>query len=127
EQLEKGGEHFEPSSRGAERRGDLSPSKPTSEIAALPTVARNDGPDVPSTSPDVWKRFLAEIWKKPSVASQMERAQLKSATASEWVIGFLDAFAMASVQRNQGFLEETAAALAGEPVAMRFVQDSQDR
>src|SRR5439155_22921133 len=102
---------------------DADPPTPATQLARprLPSGGR------PSAGPDVWKRFLAELWKKPSVASQMERAHLKSATASEWVIGFLDAFAMASVQRNQGFLEETAAALAGGPVAMRFVQDAQER
>jgi len=52
----------------------------------------------------------------------MERAHLKSAAASEWVIGFADAFAMSSVQRSQAFLEETAAAAAGRPIKIRFIQ-----
>jgi hypothetical protein len=57
----------------------------------------------------------------------MERAHLKSANETEWVIGFGDAFAMASVQRNQGFLEETIAALVGHPIKVRLIQDVQDR
>ena len=57
----------------------------------------------------------------------MERAHLKSAAAREWVIGFADAFAMASVQRNQAFLEETVAAVAGYPIKIRFVQEAADR
>jgi len=57
----------------------------------------------------------------------MERARLRSAGDTEWVIAFADAFAMASVQRNQAFLEETVAALAGHPVKVRFVQEVEDR
>jgi Na+-transporting NADH:ubiquinone oxidoreductase subunit NqrA len=75
----------------------------------------------------VWKRFLSELWKKPSVASHMERARLKSATETEWVISFVDAFAMGSVQRSQVFLEETVTALAGRPVKIRFVLEVQDQ
>jgi DNA polymerase-3 subunit gamma/tau len=84
-------------------------------------------PSLPSDTAALWKQLISELWKKPSVASHMERARLQSATASEWVIGFVDAFAMASVQRSQGFLEETAAAVAGRPIRIRFVQDTQDR
>jgi hypothetical protein len=57
----------------------------------------------------------------------MERAHLKSATEHEWVIGFVDAFAMISVQRNQTFLEQTVAAVAGHPIKIRFVQEPADR
>ena len=102
-------------------------------VTVLPvTVPPVSRPPVSSVSPsvstaDLWKRFLSELWKKPSVASHMERAHLKSATEAEWVIGFLDAFAMASVQRSQGFLEESVAAIAGHPLRIRFVQDSQDQ
>jgi len=83
-----------------------------------------------SASPDVavlWKRLITELWKKPTVASHLERAHLKSAAASEWVIGFVDAFALASVQRNQAFLEETVAAVVGRPIRVRLVQQALDR
>ena len=57
----------------------------------------------------------------------MERAHLKSAGPDEWVIGFVDTFAMDSVQRAGPFLLETAAALAGRPIKIRFVQEAEDR
>jgi hypothetical protein len=82
---------------------------------------------LPSDTAALWKKLIAELWKKPSVASHLERAHLKSATATEWVIGFADAFALASVQRNQVFLEETIAAVAGHPLKVRFVQQALDR
>ncbi len=77
--------------------------------------------------PELWKRFLSDLWKKPAVASHMERARLKSAIDTEWVIGFVDAFAMSSVQRSQEFLLETAATVAGRPIKTRFVQEVQHR
>jgi hypothetical protein len=54
----------------------------------------------------------------------MERAHLKAATASEWVIGFADRFAMESAQRSQSFIAEALARLAGRPVDIRFVQET---
>jgi len=104
------------------RTSRIPPTLPDSSVVpASPVVL---------VSPDVsglWQRFLSELWKKPSVASHMERAHLKSAAAAEWVIGFVDAFAMASVQRNQAFLEETSAAVAGRPIKVRLIQESLDR
>jgi len=99
-------------------------SSPSSPTAPTITSAPSAPPPPPS---DLWKRLLTELWKRPAVASHMERAHLKSATDAEWVIGFVDAFAMASVQRNQGFLDETVAGLAGRPVKIRFVQELEDR
>jgi len=126
EQLEKGAGVPESRRAGVEP----APSKPIeSKPSSLPNADTpiRPLPDTSGNQADLWKRFLAELWKKPSVASHMERARLQSATGSEWVIGFVDAFAMASVQRSQSFLEETAAALAGHPVKVRFVQETQDR
>jgi hypothetical protein len=82
---------------------------------------------VPNDTAALWKKLLSELWKKPSVASHMERAHLKSATATEWVIGFVDSFAMSSVQRNQVFLEEMTAVVAGRPIKVRIVQEVPDR
>ena len=100
----------------------VSPASPVSPAdAALPAV---------SASPDIeamWKRLLTELWKKPSVASHLERAHLKSATDKEWLIGFVDAFAMESVQRNQAFLDETVTAVVGHPIKVRLVQQAIDR
>jgi hypothetical protein len=95
----------------------------------VPTVAapQASNPPLSSDTADLWKKLITELWKKPSVASHLERAHLTSATAAEWVIGFTDAFAMSSVQRNQAFLEETVAAVAGRPIKVRFVQQALDR
>lgn len=73
-----------------------------------------------------WKKLLAELWKKPAVASHMERAYLKSATASEWVVSFPDKFAMDSVQRSHPFIIETAAALLGRTILIRFVHEARE-
>ena len=110
------------------RTSRIHPASPDSPVVPVSPVV--PASPVVSASPDVpglWKRFLSELWKKPSVASHMERAHLKSATAAEWVIGFADAFAMASVQRNQAFLEETAAAVAARPIKVRLIQELLDR
>ena len=104
-----------------------SPS-PSVAHAAAPVLLRSSVASVPaSDTASLWKSFLAELWKKPSVASHMERAHLKSAGAEEWVIGFVDAFAMASVARAQTFLVDTAAAVAGRAIKVRLVQEPQDR
>jgi len=97
--------------------------------AAPPPTSQPIVVSVPSTEDAamLWKKLLAELWKRPNVASHMERARLKSATDTEWVIGFVDAFAMSSVQRSNDFLVETAAAVAGRPIKIRYVQDVQDR
>jgi hypothetical protein len=92
-----------------------------------PAVQPAAGSPAPSDAAALWKKLLAELWKKPSVASHMERAHLKSTSAAEWVIGFTDAFAMSSVQRSQVFLEETAAAVAGRPIKIRIIQELLDR
>jgi hypothetical protein len=82
---------------------------------------------LPADTAELWKKLLSELWKKPTVASHMERAHLKSAGPSEWVIGFVDAFAMASVQRNLVFLEEMVAAVVGRPIKVRLLQQARDR
>jgi len=96
-------------------------------VSEAPALSTSPASPVASDVTDLWKRLLAELWKKPTVASHLERAHLKSATAAEWVIGFADAFAMSSVQRNQAFLEETVAAVAGRPIKVRLVQQTLDR
>jgi DNA polymerase-3 subunit gamma/tau len=92
---------------------------PSAPVPSAPTVLDSGAT---TDTADLWKRLIAELWKKPTVASNMERAHLKTATESDWLIGFADAFAMASVQRGQAFLEETLAAVAGRRIRVRFVQ-----
>lgn len=130
EELEKGA-----GERGSERASEpikpvthkefssASPAPVLSHSPAQPSVPPSPAPSLPHS--DLWKRLLTELWKKPAVASHMERAHLKSAGEAEWVIGFADAFAMASVQRNQSFLEETVTALVGRPIKVRFIQEAQ--
>ena len=103
----------------------VTPSKMPPADSPAPPLARSVTPDTDVS--ELWKKLLSELWKKPTVASHMERAHLKSATAAEWVIGFHDAFAMSSVQRSQDFLLEMVAAVAGRPMRVRFVQEVQDR
>ncbi len=118
-----------PRDKGTERLSETSnPSASSSPLSSVPSSLRPSVPPSPSLPPsDLWKRLITELWKKPAVASHMERAHLKSAGDAEWVIGFGDAFAMASVQRNQGFLEETISTVAGHPIKVRLVQDGQER
>jgi DNA polymerase-3 subunit gamma/tau len=123
ENLEKGTQGT--SDKGTQGKREEVQRPASSNIAAIPLVPTSLAPSVAPS--DLWKRLLTDLWKKPAVASHMERAHLKTATDSEWVIGFGDAFAMASVQRNQGFLEETVSTLAGRPVKVRLVQDVLDR
>lgn len=101
---------------------------PTS-TAAAPAARPSDAaaPPVAADPAGVWKRFLAEAWKKPSIASHLERARLRSMTATEWTIGFPDAFAMAAVQRAQSFIEELAQKLTEQPVRVKFVAEAPDR
>jgi DNA polymerase-3 subunit gamma/tau len=122
EELEKDNNSSSPAASGGTIERSAVHGSPTAPInSSVP-----DSP-LPSDMAGQWKKLIAELWKKPTVASHMERAHLKSATAAEWVIGFADAFAMASVQRNQIFLEETVAAVAGGPVRVRLVQQASDR
>jgi DNA polymerase-3 subunit gamma/tau len=75
----------------------------------------------------LWKRFLAEVWKKPSVASHLERARLKSTAGDLWTIAFTDAFAMGAVQRAQTFVTDTLSELAGYPIRVKYSQEEPDR
>ncbi len=101
---------------------------PTSPGPA-PAVDRSVDPEPPSAldATALWKRFLAEVWKKPSVASHLERARLKSAVGDLWTIAFTDAFAMNAVQRAQSFVSDTLTELAGQPVRVKFTQEEPDR
>jgi len=91
-----------------------------SSTAALPHVGTSTPPSADSAA--LWKQLLAELWKKPSVASHMERAYLKSA-GSEWVIAFVDRFAMDAVARSQSFIQETIQKIAGKAIPLRFVHE----
>lgn len=71
-----------------------------------------------------WKQFITELWKRPGVASQMERARLKSATDQEWVVAFGDKFAMDSAQRSQTFIQEVLLKVTGSRVSVRYVQEA---
>ncbi len=91
----------------------------------------NSAPSVPSpalSSPaQLWRQLLGELWKKPMVAAHMERAYLKSTTPKEWVVSFADKFAMDSVIRAQGFIQEILVKITGQPVALRCVQETRER
>ena len=75
-------------------------------------------------TPALWKKLLAELWKKPSVAAQMERASLKSSTDSDWVVAFTDKFAMDSLQRSHLFIQESLVKLAGHPMRLRLTLEA---
>ncbi len=107
---------------GSSNKENLSPPL----RSAASQVSRPSG-EPPLAAADLWKRLLAELWKKPTVASHMERAALKSATDKEWVIEFADAFGLSTMERNKGFLAETLATLAGKPMMLQFVQGAPER
>jgi len=75
------------------------------------------------TAAALWKQWIAELWKKPAVASHLERARLKTATEAEWLISFADKFAMDSAQRSQQFIQETLERLAGRRIVVRYVHE----
>jgi DNA polymerase-3 subunit gamma/tau len=100
-----------------------------SKVDSPLTSAGNDVPVAPvspaAPSGDTaaqWKQLLAELWKRPLVGSQMDRARLQSANEKEWVIAFPDKFAMDLVQRSKALIEETLAKIAGKSMLVRFVQ-----
>ncbi len=97
--------------------------------AGSPLTTRGDDGQKSAPKADfsaLWKKLLSELWKKPSVASHMERAFLKSADTGEWVVAFPDAFSMAAVQRSQAYVMETLQALAGRAVALRFIHEARE-
>ncbi len=104
---------LDPSLRSA---GMIAPKAPVSEAPRTPP----SGDAVTQ-----WKQFITELWKKPGVASLMERARLKSATASEWVVAFNEKFAMDSAQRSQAFLQEVLQKITGNRVSIRCIQEAQ--
>jgi hypothetical protein len=91
-----------------------------------PVTAGNDATVSKEDAAGLWKRFLSELWKKPAVASHMERSYLKSATEKEWLVSFPDKFAMDSVQRSLSFILETLATICGVPMQMRFVHEARE-
>lgn len=106
----------------------------TPAIKSSSSAASSGGPIMdprPETAGDdkkddvrkMWKQLLAELWKKPAVASQMERARLKSNTDNDWLIGLPDQFALDSVSRSQSFLSEVLAKIAGKPIRVRLEID----
>jgi len=99
-------------------------SAPPRPITPSPTLS---SPPPAADAAALWKRFLAEVWKKPSVASHLERARLKSVAGSMWTISFSDAFALGAVQRAQSFVVEILTELSGQPVNVKFVQAEPDR
>jgi len=133
-------------------KGEIKSSSPAVEAGparrlAGPTAALGDDikftPSVPQSPPAespnhpvidssaaasavLWKQLVAELWKKPAVASQMERSYLKTAQASEWVVAVPDKFALDSLQRSQSALLETLARIAGRSMTLRFVQETRD-
>ena len=103
-----------------------SPRLPVSP-APTPAIARSPGlpvaPSMDVTAAALWKQWIAELWKKPAVASHLERARLKTATDAEWLISFADKFAMDSAQRSQQFIQETLERLAGRRIVVRYVHE----
>lgn len=98
---------------------DLPSPAPSREGAARPSLATGEGKDVTT----LWKQLLAELWKKPAVASQMERARLKSANEADWLIGLPDPFALDSVNRSLAFVTEVLTKIAGKPIRVRVELD----
>jgi len=147
DQMEKQGTGQQPSSGLRDLGSTISKpaAAPVSAVAAsrptLTPAPKSQSPEPSRSAPAVtsstapmtgdpvalWKRFLAEVWKKPSVASHLERAHLKSAQPTEWVIGFSDKFAMDTVQRSLPFIQDTLAALMGVSLRVRFALDEADR
>lgn len=100
---------------------------PTVARASAPTApaAHESSQPLPGDAASLWKQLLAELWKKPSVASHMERAYLKS-VGGEWVIAFVDRFSMDAVVRSQSFVQETIQKIAGRPFPVRFVHEARE-
>ncbi len=113
-------------SESRQGRDPVTPLRRYPDTAVTPTPRHPDTPLQASAS-ELWKRLLAELWKKPTVASHMERAALKSATDKVWVIEFADAFALSTMERNKVFLTETLAVLAGQALELRLVQGAPDQ
>lgn len=136
-------EALEKNSGSGERSvgGAMVPGTSTDRVTARPAIpavknlnsdasAQPSDPYTPSSAvdiPQLWKQFLTELWKKPTVASHVERARLAKASDSEWVIGFSDRFAMETVQRSQSFIDQTLSAAFGRPMRVRYVHEAPDR
>lgn len=95
---------------------------PPPHVVAVASPSPAAQPSIDAAS--LWKPFLGELWKKPSVASHFERAFLKSAGGGEWVIAFADQFSMDVARRSQAFLDEAVRKIAGGAVRLRFVQET---
>jgi DNA polymerase III subunit gamma/tau len=129
EELEQGAPAAEerPSvSPAVERRMAPAPS-PTISEKVVSSAAAEQGAAVPSSSgaKDVsaqWKQLLAELWKRPTLGSHMERAKLQSSSDKEWVIVFPDKFAVDSVSRSQTLIQETLSKITGAFTRVRLVQ-----
>jgi DNA polymerase-3 subunit gamma/tau len=123
EELEKGGSSIRmptespiPSPRQEVSRGP-EVSSPTTLDSPLMTAGNDDKVIVAP-----WKQFLAELWKRPLVGSQIERARLQEATESEWVIALPDKFAADLLQRSQTLIQDSLSKVLGRPMRVRWVQ-----
>ena len=100
----------------------VTPSDPVS-ITASPRLRVSASADAaPPESASQWKQLLAELWKRPAVGSQMERARLQSVSDKEWTIAFPDKFGMDLAQRSQALIQDALSKILGRSVAVRLVQ-----
>jgi hypothetical protein len=98
-------------------------SAPKSNPEPASVSSRPDSGSAPSGDTNAqWKQLLAEMWKKPLVGAQLERARLQGATEKEWVIAFPDRFGLDTVQRSHGLLLETLMKIVGRPMGARLTQ-----
>lgn len=114
----------ETAARGVPQKENLSPTLPST---AAPVNRPSVSVPLDISAADLWKKLLTELWKKPTMASHMERAALRSASEKEWTVAFTDAFALATVERSKSFLTETLQALAGRFIQVKLIQEAPDR
>src|SRR5258708_7937158 len=107
---------------GEGRDGGLKQSASAPPPSPSPTRGQGKVMETSQESSSQWKQLLAELWKRPLVGSQMERARLQSASDKEWVIALPDKFAVDLVSRSQALIQETLAKIIGHPVNLRFIQ-----
>src|SRR6185295_809405 len=91
-------------------------------VPLTPRIPVSPAPMVSTDTAAQWKLVLAELWKRPSLGSQMERARLQASSSKEWVIALPDKFAVDAVQRSQVLIQETVAKIVGHALGVRFVQ-----
>jgi DNA polymerase-3 subunit gamma/tau len=97
---------------------------PPPTLAETPVNRPSRQPPLDVSTAGQWKALLSELWKRPLVGAQLERARLQSAAESEWVIAFQDRFGLDMAQKSLSLIQESVAKIAGKPVKVRLVQAS---